>query len=80
RPWSHPVISNDGATGRKFPLPLLLPHARKKTIVQLNTGDLKVAAICRERPPMASNSMFDFDLGETADMLRDTVSSFASDK
>jgi isovaleryl-CoA dehydrogenase len=29
---------------------------------------------------MASNSMFDFDLGETADMLRDTVSSFASDK
>lgn len=29
---------------------------------------------------MASNSMFDFDLGETADMLRETVSSFASDK
>jgi isovaleryl-CoA dehydrogenase len=31
---------------------------------------------------MASNTtpMFDFGLGETADMLRDTVASFASDK
>ncbi len=29
--------------------------------------------------PRNSGPMFDFDLGETADMLRDTVSSFASD-